>query len=112
MNASASTARPDDANRSETLRRIAQIGARVAASILGGYLFCFGFVTLGTVLGVSCGMPYEQAQTLVHLLVFLVFVSAFCWAFVDRSLLRVWAVLGLGGAVMTTLGWSLARSLT
>jgi hypothetical protein len=112
MSASASTARPEDANRSETVRRTAHVGARVAASILGGYVFCFGFVTLGTVLGASCGMPYEEAQTLVHLLVFLVFVGAFCWAFVDRSLLRVWAVLGLGGAVMTALGWGLGRTLT
>jgi len=89
----------------------AQIVSRIAASLLGGYAFVWGFTTLGIVLGLALGLPYGQAQTLLFLLAFLVFLVCFCWAFAAASLARVWAVLAGGGAAMTGAAWLLSRML-
>ena len=87
------------------------IASRIAASLLGGYAFVWGFVTLGITLLMLTGMDYEEAQTLAYLLAFLVFLFCFCWAYVAAGLGRVWAVLAGGGAAMTGAAWLLARSL-
>lgn len=87
------------------------IVARIGAALLGGYVFVWGLVTLTLVLLVTAGLPYGEARTLVMLLAFLVFLMAFCWAFVHDSLLRVWAVLAGGGAVTSALAWWLAGTL-
>ncbi|WP_093558640.1 iron uptake protein [Pseudoduganella namucuonensis] len=83
--------------------------SRVAASLLGGYAFVWGCVTLGIVLLLAAGMPYGEAQTLAYLLAFLVFLACFCWAYAAASLARVWLVLAGGGAAMTGAAWLLTR---
>ena len=88
-----------------------QIAARVAASLLGGWAFVWGFTNLGIAVLVAAGMPYAEANTLLMLLAFIVLLIAFCWAFAAASVVRVWAVLAGGGAVMTAAAWWLARSL-
>jgi hypothetical protein len=88
------------------------VTSRVAASLVGGYLFVFGFTTLVAALGVALGMDYHDAEGLAYLSAFLVFLSCVCWAFVARSVGRVWAVLAGGGAVMTAAAWLVARSLS
>ena len=85
--------------------------ARVAASLLGGYGFVWGFVTLGIALLMRAGQPYDEARTALYLLAFILFVVAFCWAFAAASLLRVWAVLAGGGLLMTSLAWLLIPQL-
>lgn len=92
-----------------TAARPVQVGSRVAASLLGSYAFVWGFITLGTMLGVVAGMPFGDAQTLLYLLAFFVFVSCFCWTYVEASAARVWSVLLGGGAAMTGAGWLLSR---
>ncbi|MGQ0621613.1 MAG: iron uptake protein [Panacagrimonas sp.] len=87
------------------------IVSRIAASVLGGYAFVWGIATLSLALMVTAGMPYGEAQTLVMLLAFLVFLWAFCWAFAAANLRRVWAVLLGGGAAMSALAWWLASML-
>lgn len=84
---------------------------RIAASLLGGYAFVWGFATLGLALLLVAGMAFDDARTLVMLLAFLVFLAAFCWAFAAASLARVWAVLAGGGGLMTGAAWWLTRSL-
>lgn len=79
------------------------IGLRVAASLLGSYVFVWGFITLVIVTGVAAGAAYDQAQELSSLLAFLVFVGCFCWAYISPSLVRVWLVLAGGGAIMAAL---------
>lgn len=85
--------------------------SRIAASLLGGYIFVWGFVTLGITLMMKAGMDFEEARTLAYLLAFLVFLSCFCWAYVAAGLARVWVVLAGGGVAMTGAAWLLARTL-
>ena len=82
-----------------------QIAARVAAAFFGSYVLVWGFVSLGTALGVAAGMSYGDAQTLLYLLAFLLFVACFCWAFAARSVLRVWlCFLGFGASMTLAAG--------
>lgn len=87
------------------------IASRIAASLLGGYAFVWGFVSLGITLLVAVGMPYQEAQTLLFLLAFLVFLGLFCWAWSAASATRVWLVLAGGGAAMTAAAWLLSRGM-
>jgi hypothetical protein len=89
----------------------AAVAARVAASLLGGWAFTWGFVALGITLLVAAGMPYGEAQTLLYLLAFLVFLGLFLWSYAAASVRRVWLVLAGGGAAMTAAAWLLARAL-
>lgn len=84
--------------------------SRIAASLLGGYGFTWGFTTLGIAVLLRAGWPYADAQTLLHLLAFLVFLALFCWAYAAASLRRVWAVLAGGALLMTIAGGWLARA--
>lgn len=85
--------------------------SRIAASVLGGYAFVWGFTTLAITLGVAAGMRYVEAQTLAFLLAFLVFLACFCWSYVASSATRVWVVLAGGGALMTCAAWLTMRAL-
>ena len=84
--------------------------SRVAASLLGGYVFVWGSVTLGIALMLAAGVAYSEAQTFTYLLAFLVFLVCFCWAYAASSLVRVWAVLAGGGALMTAAAWLLTHT--
>ncbi len=69
----------------------------------------WGFTTLGIVAAMAAGLSYGDAQTMIYLLAFLVFLAAFLWTFSARSMVRVWSVLAGGGALMTLVAWLLAR---
>jgi hypothetical protein len=88
----------------------ARVASRVAASVLGGYVFVWGLVSAGVALLVKAGLPYGEAQTALYLLAFLVYLACFCWAIAAASLTRVWSVLAGGGVGMTALAWLLART--
>lgn len=90
----------------------AHIVSRVAASLLGGWAFVWGFATLTISGQVALGQPYDQAHTATMLLAFVVFLAVFCWSFAAASLARVWAVLAGGALLMTGAGWLLQSSLT
>lgn len=85
------------------------IACRIAASLLGGYAFVWGFTVLVIALGVAAGMDYGDARTFAYLLAFLVFLAAFLWSFASQGLTRVWAVLAGGGALMTAIAWLMTR---
>jgi hypothetical protein len=87
------------------------VANRIAASLLGGWAFVWGFSTLGITGLVALGQSYDEARMAVMLLAFLVFLTAFCWTFAAASMVRVWCVLGGGAAVMTSAAWLLQRSL-
>lgn len=86
--------------------------SRVAASLLGGWVFVWGFVVLGIALGVFAGADFHQMEALMYLLAFLLFLVVFCWSYAARSATRVWLVLAGGGALMTGAAWLLLPSLT
>jgi len=88
-----------------------QVASRIAASVLGGYAFVWGFTTLAITLGVAAGMRYVEARTLAYLLAFLVFLACFCWSYAASSATRVWAVLAGGGMLMTCAAWLTMRAL-
>lgn len=90
---------------------IAQIGARIAAAIVGGYAFTWGFTALGIAGLVALGVDFHEAETGVLLLAFLVFLGLFLWAFAAASVVRVWILLGGGAVLMTAAAWALQRAL-
>jgi hypothetical protein len=89
----------------------AQIASRIAAAALGGWAFTWGFVSLTITAVVATGQPYTEAHTAAMLLAFLVLLTAFCWSFAAASVVRVWAVLAGGAALMTGAAWLLQASL-
>ncbi|MBE2242604.1 MAG: iron uptake protein [Burkholderiaceae bacterium] len=84
--------------------------SRVAASLVGGWIFVWGFATLSIAALLAAGLSYGDARTLVYLLAFLVFLVVLCWSFATASVLRVWLALAGGGAAMTALCWFVLRS--
>ncbi len=87
------------------------IVARIAAAMLGGYAFCWGFVALFIASMFAAGMPFHDAESLSYMLAFLLFLGLFLWAFAARSLARVWGVLAGGGALMSAAAWLIQRTL-
>ena len=90
-------------------RTAKHIASRIAAGVLGGYAFTWGFNTLGVALLSAGEMSFGDANALAAMLGFVVLLTVFCWAFVATSLARVWLALAGGGALMTFAGWWLAR---
>jgi hypothetical protein len=84
---------------------------RIGAALLGGYAFTWGFSVLGIAAGVAAGVPYDEANTGMMLLAFLVYLGAFLWAFAGKRLALIWAVLLGGGAAMTGAAWLWQRAL-
>ncbi len=90
---------------------MANVVSRIAAAVLGGYAFVWGFTTLLIAVALGLRLPYGDAQTTAYLLAFMVFLGVFLWSFSARRVVVVWLVLAGGGALMTGLGWGLARSV-
>lgn len=84
---------------------------RVAAALLGGYAFTWGFTALGTTWLVALGMGYAEAEMTMLLLAFLVFLTVFLWAFAATYIDRVWKVLGGGAVLMTVMAWAMQHLL-
>lgn len=74
---------------------------RVAAALLGGYGFTWGFCALGVAAFAAVGVSFHEAETGVMLVAFLLFLGLFLWAFAANNMVKVWSVLA-GGAVLMT----------
>lgn len=85
------------------LKTVAPTINLVAASLLGGYTFTWGFTALGIAGLVAAGVDFHDAEAGAHLMAFLVFLGAFLWTFTAPKLSRVWVLLAGGGLVMTLL---------
>jgi len=90
---------------------VSQVLARLAAGVVGGWAFTWGFVTLGIVALVAVGMSYHDAELLVYLLAFLLYLALLCWAFAVRSLARLWLTIGGGAALMSGAAWLAAGAM-
>jgi hypothetical protein len=86
-----------------------EIVSRIAAGVLGGYAFIWGFTTLTIAVALAARRSYGEAQTTAYLLAFLLFLGAFLWAFAAKRVAIVWAVLAGGGALMTGIAWAMTR---
>ncbi|MBU0541233.1 MAG: iron uptake protein [Gammaproteobacteria bacterium] len=84
---------------------------RVLSAVLGGYVFTWGFSSLGIAGLAALGVDFHEAETGVFMLAFLVFLGVFLWAFASSSVARVWAVLAGGGALMTLSAWLIQQSM-
>jgi hypothetical protein len=84
---------------------------RIAAGMLGGYAFTWGFIALAIGLLFAADLDFHDAEALGYILGFIVFLIVFLWAFAARSLARVWLVLAGGGALMTGAAWLMQRAL-
>ena len=96
---------------SATLHTAGRVVGRIAAGMLGGYAFTWGFIALLIGLSFAADMEFHDAEALGYILGFIVFLVAFLWAFAARSLARVWLVLAGGGALMTGAAWLVQRAL-
>lgn len=83
---------------------------RIAAAVLGGYAFTWGFMALATALLFAAGMEFHDAESLSSITGFLVYLALFLWAFASARLARVWLILAGSGALMTVAA-SLMQSL-
>lgn len=84
---------------------------RIAAAVLGGYAFCWGFIAITVAVGYALGMKFHDAEHLGSILGLLLYLAAFCWAFVTPSLARAWIVLAGGGVAMTVAASLLQQQL-
>ena len=88
----------------------ANIAARIAAAVLGGYVFIWGLIALIVALMFAAGMEFHDAESLGNIIGFLIYVTVFLWAFASRKLKPVWLVL-VGGGLFMTASASLIQSL-
>lgn len=79
------------------------LAARIAAAVLGGYAFCWGFIALGLAGFYAAGMGFHDAEHLSAILGLLVFLVVFCASFAVARIGRLWALLLGGGAAMAGL---------
>ena len=87
------------------------IALRIAAGMVGGYAFTWGFIALVIASLFAARLDFHDAETLGTILGFIVFLVVFLWAFAARSVLRVWGVLAGGGALMVGAAWLVQRAL-
>jgi hypothetical protein len=92
------------------MRRVT-VALRIAAGMLGGYAFTWGFIALAITSLFAARLDFHDAETLGTILGFIVFLVVFLWAFAARSVLRVWLVLAGGGALMAGAAWLVQRAL-
>lgn len=88
-----------------------EVTARVTAGIFGSYAFTWGFAAAGVAALVGLGVEYHDAEMGVLMLAFLVFLGLFLWSFAATSLVRVWAVLAGGAALLFTAAWAIQRAI-
>jgi hypothetical protein len=92
-------------------RTALRVCSRVAAALLGGWFFTWGFTAFGIAGLVALGLRYDEARTALYLVAFLVFLGVLLWALAAASATRVWLVLAGGGAAMATAAWALTTTL-
>lgn len=84
---------------------------RIAAALLGSYVFTWGLTALGVAGLVALGVDFHEAEMTLILLAFLVFLPLFLWSFASPRQGRVMALLFGGAALMTAAAWAIQRVL-
>ncbi len=87
------------------------LASRIAASLIGGYVFTWGLTAFGIAGLVAMSVDFHEAETGMQMLAFLIFLAVFLWAFATPRLARLWLVLAGGGLLMTVAAWTLQRAV-
>lgn len=85
------------------------LATRLAAALLGGFAFTWGWVALGVAGLAALGVDYHEAETTLMLLAFLVYLPLFLWAFASRRQAWVMVLLFGGAGLMTAAAWYVQR---
>lgn len=83
----------------------------VIAAIIGGYVFTWGFVSLGVTALVYLGVDFHTAELGMFMLAIIIYTFIFLWFFSLKSRFLGWLTLFGGGALMTLAGYSLQTIL-
>lgn len=78
-----------------------RVASRVAAAVLGGYVFAWGTVAAVTSLLSATGMEFHDAEFLGAVAGLLAYLMAFLCTVATRRLAMAWLVLLGAGALMT-----------
>jgi hypothetical protein len=78
-----------------------RVASRVAAAVLGGYVFAWGTVAAVTGLLSATGMEFHDAEFLGAVAGLLAYLVAFLCTVATPRLARAWLVLLGAGALMT-----------
>jgi hypothetical protein len=84
---------------------------RIGASVLGGYVFVWGFIALILAGFYALGMEFHDAEALGNILGFLLYLVVFLWGFAARNVNRVWLMLAGGGIAMAITASLIQHSL-
>ncbi|HUH56554.1 MAG TPA: iron uptake protein [Rhodanobacter sp.] len=87
-----------------------RVVSRIAAAVLGGYVFAWGAVAAVTSLLSAAEMEFHDAEFLGAMAGLLAYLAAFLGAVATRRLALAWFVLLGAAALMTAIG-SLVQSL-
>ena len=71
--------------------------SRIVAAVVGGYVLSAGLITLAA-MALGRAIPQSEAVVLTSMLGFVIYLTLLLWAFAERRLWRIWAVLAGGGA--------------
>lgn len=98
-----------DANGAVIKNRVVKVLLRVLAAVGGGYAFSAAMVAFGAVaISLATPLPRGEAAMLMAMLGFVIYLAVLLWAFAERRLWLVWAVLFGGAACL----YGLTRGLT
>lgn len=84
---------------------------RIVVSLLGGYVFTWGFTAFGMAGLVALGVNFHEAETTMMLLAILLYLPLFLWAFASPHLSRVWIIIVGGAALMLALAWAIQQMI-
>lgn len=87
------------------MRRGHEILLRTATGFVGGWAFTWGFVTLGIVALVASGVGFDDAQTGVYLIAFLLYLTLLLWSFASRRPWRTGSIILAGALSMSVAAW-------
>ena len=79
-----------------------RIAQRLILAILGGYVTAAGLAALA-VPALARALPPSDAGALMAMLAVPLYLVLLLWAFAERRLARLWALLGLGGPLALAL---------
>ena len=88
-----------------------QLLSRIGAAILGGYAFCWGLIAIAHSGLYALGMSFHDAEHVSAILGVLLFLVVFLWTFAARRVGLCWAVLLIGGGVMSGAAALIQRAL-